>query len=261
MSFKQRSIFSNKGLSRRSSSPLNNTSSKSGNFSITSDQTTGSDGNTVRTQQREKTITNKADRNVETTASSEQAFLDSFAPEFAKAESEGFTGTLSEYIKQKEQKLGFTDSEEKIKQERVITDLNKPVENVEIIKKEVAKPFFDYPGRGEVDFKEKNWQRTPAGKQAVQYFGQMGKQLKNTLLQMSPYSKRKALNELNMYGDENMTKVMVDMHNNDPKKLEEIIRKYQPGNIGEGSMETIEERLVTQSQNSSKQDTGWQNIN
>ena len=59
MSFKQKSIFSNKGLSRRSSSPLNNTSSKSGNFSITSDQTTGSDGNTVRTQQREKTITNR----------------------------------------------------------------------------------------------------------------------------------------------------------------------------------------------------------
>tara|TARA_R100000951_G_C2596395_1_gene166791 strand:+ start:77 stop:862 length:786 start_codon:yes stop_codon:yes gene_type:complete len=260
MGFKQRSIFSNKGLSRRSSSPLNNTNSKTGEFSITSDQTTTSGGNTVRTQEREKTITNKADRNVETQASSEQAFLDSFAPEFAKAESEGFTGTLLEYIEQKEQKLGFADSEEKIKQKRVRSDLNEPVENVEIITKEVARPFFDYPGRGEVDFKEKNWHKTPAGKEAVQYFGQIGKQLKNTLLQMNPYSKRKALNELNMYGNENMTKVIVDMHNNDPKKLEEIIRKYQPGNIGEGSMETIEEKVVTQGQNSSQQDTGWQNI-
>jgi hypothetical protein len=192
MSFKQRSIFSNKGLSRRSSSPLNNTSSKSGDFSITSDQTTGSDGNTVRTQQREKTITNKADRNVETTASSEQAFLDSFAPEFAKAESEGFTGTLSEYIKQKEQKLGFTDSEEKIKQQRVITDLNKPVENVEIIKKEVAKPFFDYPGRGEVDFKERKLANNSCWKTSCSIFWANGKTIKKHIVTNESLFKKKS---------------------------------------------------------------------
>jgi len=263
MAFKLRSNFTKFGLSNKFTSPLKKDPTdptKEKDFTVTSDVTTGEDGNTVQVMERERVDIIDPTRNVENIETDNEKFLAGFSNEYKKAQESGFKGTLPEYIKKKEQGLGFTGSEEKIKQERVITDLNKPVENVEIIKKEVAKPFFDYPGRGEVDFKEKNWQRTPAGKQAVQYFGQMGKQLKNTLLQMSPYSKRKALNELNMYGDENMTKVMVDMHNNDPKKLEEIIRKYQPGNIGEGSMETIEERLVTQSQNSSKQDTGWQNI-
>tara|TARA_R110002126_G_scaffold1910_1_gene11455 strand:- start:14 stop:811 length:798 start_codon:yes stop_codon:yes gene_type:complete len=55
----------------------------------------------------ERTITTPGDRKVEEKASSNQAFLDSFAPEFAKAKEEGFEGTLPEYIKRKEEKIGY----------------------------------------------------------------------------------------------------------------------------------------------------------
>ena len=49
-------------------------------------------------------------REVEERASSDQAFLDSFAPEFAKAKEGGFPGTLPEYIKQKEIDAGYAGS-------------------------------------------------------------------------------------------------------------------------------------------------------
>ena len=57
-----------------------------------------------------RTITTGGGRTVEKEASSDQAFLDSFAPEFAKAKEGGFPGTLPEYIKQKEIDSGYAGS-------------------------------------------------------------------------------------------------------------------------------------------------------
>ena len=233
-------------ISSPGSSPLR-VETNSGNtdpdtdFTNTTDVTEGN----VRTMQRERTDTtfeptgNISDLN----ESQKQWRLD----QIEKA------GSEEAYRKQFD--IGRKDNV--VVEERVIEDFETPTENVEIIKEQQAVPFFNFPGRGEVNFDERGWQQTEAGQQAVQYFGQMGKNLGDQMSDMSTYSKRKLLNELNMYGDENMTKVMVDMHNKNPKKLEAIIRKYQPSNIGEGGMEEIETEVVTQGIDNSQTDTGW----
>ena len=71
-----------------------------------------------------RTITTDPTRGVETPSSSDQAFLDSFSKEYAKAQEGGFPGTLPEYIKQKEKKLGYAGSE--VKQERDYNVENTP---------------------------------------------------------------------------------------------------------------------------------------
>ena len=60
-----------------------------------------------------RTITTDPTRAVESQATSDQAFLDSFAPEYNKAQAEGFGGTITDYITQKEETLGFKGSEVK----------------------------------------------------------------------------------------------------------------------------------------------------
>lgn len=86
-----------------SNSPLLNTDPEIENTKFT----TTKDGKRIPI---ERTITTGGDREVEEKASSNQAFLDSFAPEFAKAKEGGFPGTLPEYIKQKEIDSGYAGS-------------------------------------------------------------------------------------------------------------------------------------------------------
>ncbi len=59
-----------------------------------------------------------ATREVEQVAASSEDYTRSFRPEFEKAQQEGFTGTLPEYIKQKESKLGYTPQEVEVTRER-----------------------------------------------------------------------------------------------------------------------------------------------
>ena len=102
MGFKMKGINS---LTRptSSNSPLLNTDPEIENTEFT----TTKDGVRIPVA---RTITTPGDRKVEKEASSDQAFLDSFAPEFAKAKEGGFPGTLPEYIKQKEIDSGYAES-------------------------------------------------------------------------------------------------------------------------------------------------------
>lgn len=102
MGFKMKGINS---LIRRASSnsPLLNTDPEIENTKFTKTK----DGDIIPV---ERTITTPGDRTVEKQTSSNQAFLDSFAPEFAKAKEGGFPGTLPEYINQKEIDLGYAGS-------------------------------------------------------------------------------------------------------------------------------------------------------
>lgn len=60
-----------------------------------------------------------ATREVEQVASPED-YTRSFRPEYDRAQQQGFTGTLSEYIKQKESKLGYTPQEVDVTRQRAI---------------------------------------------------------------------------------------------------------------------------------------------
>ena len=139
----------NNPFRRKTSSPLfsksplrnNHTDPDSEDFTITSDVTTGEDGNTTRVMERESVKVVDPTRDVENRAESDEAYLKSFAKEFAKAQEEGFTGTLPEYIKQKEQKLGYTGSEEKVVEQRTITETTTPTEQFEEFER--PKTFFE----------------------------------------------------------------------------------------------------------------------
>ena len=145
MGYKQ----SNNPFSRKTSSPLfsksplrnNHTDPDSEDFTITSDVTTGGNGNTTRVMEREKINIVDPSRNVENKADSNEAYLRSFNKEFARAQEEGFTGTLPEYIKLKEQKLGYTGSEEKVIEQRTITDTETSTEQFEEFER--PKTFFE----------------------------------------------------------------------------------------------------------------------
>jgi len=114
MGFKMKGINSltNNSLSKqvkRSSSPLFETDPSFEDMSKEIEITNSVkdlQGNDFAT---ERTITTGG-KKVEERASSDQAFLDSFAPEFAKAKEGGFPGTLPEYIKQKEIDAGYAGS-------------------------------------------------------------------------------------------------------------------------------------------------------
>ena len=139
----------NNPFKRKTSSPLfsksplrnNHSDPDSEDFTITSDVTTGEDGNTTRVMERESVKVVDPSRSVENRAESDEAYLKSFAKEFARAQEEGFTGTLPEYIKQKEQKLGYTGSEEKVVEQRTITDTTTPTEQFEEFER--PKTFFE----------------------------------------------------------------------------------------------------------------------
>tara|TARA_R100000315_G_scaffold32660_1_gene13223 strand:- start:304 stop:1293 length:990 start_codon:yes stop_codon:yes gene_type:complete len=147
----------NNPFKRKTSSPLfsksplrnNHTDPDSEDFTITSDVTTGEDGNTTRVMERESVKFVDPSRSVENRATSDEAYFKSFAKEFARAQKEGFTGTLPEYIRQKEQKLGYTGSEEKVVEQRTITDTTTPTEQFEEFER--PKTFFE-DFRTEYDF-------------------------------------------------------------------------------------------------------------
>jgi len=57
-------------------------------------------------------------REVEKTAPSNEQYIQSFQPEYKKAQEGGYTGTMPEYIKEKEAKLGYTDRNVTVTRER-----------------------------------------------------------------------------------------------------------------------------------------------
>jgi len=145
MGYKQR----NNPFSRKTSSPLfsksplknNHTDPNSEDFTVTSDVTTGEDGNTVRIMEREKINVVDPTRTVENVETDNEKYLNSFNKEFSKAQQNGFEGTLIDYIKQKEKDLGFKGKEEKVIEQRTITDTETPTEEFEEIER--PKTFFE----------------------------------------------------------------------------------------------------------------------
>lgn len=145
MGYKQK----NNPFSRKTSSPLfsksplrnNHTDPDSEDFTITSDVTTGDGGNTVRVMEREKINVVDPTRDVENVETDNQKYLDSFNKEFSKAQENGFDGTLIDYIKQKEEDLGFKGKEEKVIEQRTITDTETDTEEFEEVER--PKTFFE----------------------------------------------------------------------------------------------------------------------
>ena len=145
MGYKQK----NNPFSRKTSSPLfsksplrnNHTDPDSEDFTITSDVTTGEGGNTVRVMEREKINVVDPTRDVENVETDNQKYLDSFNKEFSKAQENGFDGTLIDYIKQKEEDLGFKGKEEKVIEQRTITDTETDTEEFEEVER--PKTFFE----------------------------------------------------------------------------------------------------------------------
>ena len=64
------------------------------------------------------TVTIDPTRKPEKLADSPEAYLKSFQPEYLRAQQDGYPGTLPEYIKEKEAKLGYTPKEVKVTRER-----------------------------------------------------------------------------------------------------------------------------------------------
>jgi len=58
-----------------------------------------------------RTITTDPTRKVETQATSDEAYLNSFKPEYNRAKEEGYGGSMTDYIDQKNETLGFKGSE------------------------------------------------------------------------------------------------------------------------------------------------------
>jgi|21_taG_2_1085346.scaffolds.fasta_scaffold75923_2 hypothetical protein len=64
------------------------------------------------------TVTLDPTRKPEKLADSPEAYLQSFQPEYTRAKQDGYPGTLPEYIKEKEAKLGYTPREVTVTRER-----------------------------------------------------------------------------------------------------------------------------------------------
>jgi hypothetical protein len=144
MAFKLRSNFTKFGLSNKFTSPLKKDPTdpaKEKDFTVTSDVTTGEDGNTVQVMERERVDIIDPTRNVENIETDNEKFLAGFSNEYKKAQESGFKGTLPEYIKKKEQGLGFTGSEEKVTEQRTITESTEQGEEVEITER--PKTFYE----------------------------------------------------------------------------------------------------------------------
>ena len=150
MGFKQRSIFSNKGLSRVSSSPLNNNDLSGAAELSNVDLNKANVTNTASVKDlsgkdfaTKRTITTKPSKTVEKVETDNEKFLASFDGEYKKAQESGFPGTLPEYIKQKEKKLGYAGSE--VKQKRDYDVENKPKYKIDenTGKSYIRKPYGD----------------------------------------------------------------------------------------------------------------------
>jgi hypothetical protein len=122
MAFNLKNKLTSSGLSRKSSSPLNNNDLTGAANLANVDLNKANVTNTASVKDlsgkdfaTERIITTPG-KKVEKQASSNQAYLDSFSSEFSKAKEGGFEGTLPEYIKQKEKKAGYQGEE--IKQKR-----------------------------------------------------------------------------------------------------------------------------------------------
>lgn len=105
--------FKMKGINTLMNSPLLQTNGK---VVKNTKFTTTRDGEKIPVGRE---ITTSGEREVEERASDDQAYLDSFTPEFTRAKQEGFTGDLAQYILNKNEELGYTGS--KINQVRDYT--------------------------------------------------------------------------------------------------------------------------------------------
>ena len=150
MGFKQRSIFSNKGLSRVSSSPLNNNDLSGAAELSNVDLSEANITNTASVKDlsgkdfaTERIITTNPSKTVEKVETDNEKFLASFDGEYKKAQESGFPGTLPEYIKQKEKKLGYVGSE--VKQKRDYNVENKPEYKID---KNTGKSYITKPIKG-----------------------------------------------------------------------------------------------------------------
>jgi len=149
MAFNLKNKLTSSGLSRKSSSPLNNNDLTGAANLANVDLNKANVTNTASVKDlsgkdfaTERIITTPG-KKVEKQASSNQAYLDSFSSEFSKAKEGGFEGTLPEYIKQKEKKAGYQGEE--IKQKRDYDVENKPKYKID---KNTGKSYITLPIEG-----------------------------------------------------------------------------------------------------------------
>ena len=146
MAFNLKNKLTSSGLSRKSSSPLNNNdltgAANLSNVDLNDPiiKNTASVKDLSGKEFATERIITTTGKKVEKQASSNQAYLDSFSSEFSKAKEGGFEGTLPEYIKQKEKKAGYQGEE--IKQKR---DYNVEKKSEYKIDKDTGKSYITKP--------------------------------------------------------------------------------------------------------------------
>ena len=131
--------------------------SANSDFSIVLDDTTDVNGVVTRIRERENVKITDPTKIVEKKAINDQEFLLGFESEYAKAKADGFVGTLPQYIKQKETKLGYTGKEEVIKEQRIETEQTIPA----------VQTWYPYET---IDYTQENWETSDGGKEMINFY-------------------------------------------------------------------------------------------
>ena len=131
--------------------------SANSDFSIILDDTTDVNGVVTRIRERENVKITDPTKIVEKKAINDQEFLLGFESEYAKAKADGFVGTLPQYIKQKETKLGYTGKEEVVKEQRIETEQTTPA----------VQTWYPYET---IDYTQENWETSDGGKEMINFY-------------------------------------------------------------------------------------------
>ena len=238
-------------------------------FSIIKDQTTGSNGNTVRALTREKIIPGKKGQEVEIIETDQKKYIDSFKPEYERLLAEGeFGGTIEEFIDMKSEK--YQDKED----ETVIED--RQITNIEgsekIEEKTIERPetFFEGANTGfNWTGKISDLSSQEGGEAFYKYFDDMARDLTLSFADKEEFNRSGTIqfnNQAFQNGGLFDTRVgpgqsqhlvykLMDIYRDNPGELEKFFREN--GFIKEGGM--IEEIVEVKgtNENNSTDDTGW----
>ena len=243
-------------------------------FTITKDETTGNNGNTVQNLTREKTIKGEQGQEVETIETDNQKFIDSFRPEYSRLIETGeFTGTIEEFIAKKSEKYQDTEDEIVI-EDRTIT--NNQGEQGEIVKTEIIERppgFFEVAdATGFVwEGREKTKFNTEQGKVYFEFFDDMARSLTMHFADKEYWARNGRLKFNNVEFDngglldgrvapgqsQHLLFTLMDVYEENPEALQAFLQKngfaVSADNIEE-EVEVIEE-IATPATSS---DTNWQ---
>lgn len=236
-------------------------------FSIIKDQTTGSDGNTVRDLTREKIIPGKKGQEVETIETDQEKYINSFKPQYERLLAEGgFEGTIEEFIDMKSEKYQDTEDETVI-EDRQITNIegSEKIEEKTIERPETffegANTGFNWTGKTNFD--------SEGGQAFYKYFDDMARDLTETYADREEFNRTGTIQFNNQEfqngglfdtrvgpgQSQHLVYKLMDVYRDNPGELEKFFRNN--GFIKEGGM--IEEIVEVKgtNKNNSTDDTGW----